>query len=376
VWALLLTLTQDPASLYARGVELYNNGRIEEAVEALSKAAALASNVPDYRYHLGLAYLKLGKPKEAARELEGALGMMGVSRETRVLEPKVLVQLAIAYLRLSNVATARKRIELALSRGEDTAEARYVLGLVESASGNEAAAVEQFRAALERDRDHPEASFALAKRLEAEGKIAEAQETLAHAFHDRRPTFEIAMAFGDLSFRVNDLEAARDAFDAARALAPGDDRASYNLATVYLALAKPAEAVELLRPLVEREDPHDAAAFNLAEAYRTTGALAAARDLLRALLGRQPGFPGASFALGMTLDALGDLPGAEAAYRAAVSLKGDDLGPLLNLASVLERLGRVDEARGFLEQALALPLDENQARAIREAIEALSPVRS
>jgi Flp pilus assembly protein TadD len=78
----------------------------------------------------------------------------------------------------------------------------------------------------------------------------------------------------------------------------------------------------------------------------------------------------------MTLDALGDLPGAEAAYRAAVSLKGDDLGPLLNLASVLERLGRVDEARGFLEQALALPLDENQARAIREAIEALSPVRS
>ena len=90
-----------------------------------------------------------------------------------------------------------------------------MLGLVESASGNEAAAVEQFQTALARDRDHPEASFALAKRLEAEGKIEEAQETLAHAFHDRPPSLEIAMAFGDLSFRANDLEAARDAFDAA-----------------------------------------------------------------------------------------------------------------------------------------------------------------
>jgi tetratricopeptide (TPR) repeat protein len=371
-WALVLALLQDPASLYAHGVELYNDGKIEEAVEALSKAAALASNVPDYRYHLGLAYLKLGKPKEASRELEAALGMMGLSRETRVLEPKVLVQLAIAYLRLSNVATARKRIELALERGEDTADARYVLGLVESASGNEVGAVEQYRAALDRDRDHPEANFALAKRLEAEGKLEEAQETLAHAFHARTPSLEIAMAFGDLSFRTKDLEAAREAFAAARELAPGDDRAAYNLATVYLALGNPAEAVELLRPLAEREEPHDAAAFNLAEAYRATGALDSARELLRALLERQPAFPGASFALGLTLDALGDLPGAETAYRAALSLEGDDLGPFINLASVLERLGRVEEARAILEQALALSLDEGRARAIREAIQALS----
>jgi Flp pilus assembly protein TadD len=74
----------------------------------------------------------------------------------------------------------------------------------------------------------------------------------------------------------------------------------------------------------------------------------------------------------LTLDALGDLPGAETAYRAALSLEGDDLGPFINLASVLERLGRVEEAREILEQALALPLDEGRARAIREAIQALS----
>jgi Flp pilus assembly protein TadD len=74
----------------------------------------------------------------------------------------------------------------------------------------------------------------------------------------------------------------------------------------------------------------------------------------------------------LTLEALGDLPGAEAAYRAAVSLDGTDPGPLLNLASVLERLDRREEALSTLEQALSLPLDEEQARAIRQAILALT----
>ncbi|HEY7698047.1 MAG TPA: tetratricopeptide repeat protein, partial [Vicinamibacteria bacterium] len=204
MWAaivLTLALQDSAAGLYARGIELYNRGEIEAAVEALSRAAALASNVPDYRYNLGLAYLKLGRAREASRELEAALGMMGMSRETRGKEPKVLVQLAIAYLRLSNVATARKRIELALTRGEDTADARYVLGLVESAEGDEAGAIAQYRAALERNGDHPDANLALAKSLEAEGHLEEAKERLSHAHRALPASFEIAMALGGLAFR-------------------------------------------------------------------------------------------------------------------------------------------------------------------------------
>jgi tetratricopeptide (TPR) repeat protein len=169
--------------------------------------------------------------------------------------------------------------------------------------------------------------------------------------------------------------ASKEAFAAAHALSPTDDRATYNLGTVLLARRRHSEAIELLRPLSEREDPHDAAVFNLAEAYRATGALESARDLLRSLVERHPSFKGVSFALGVTLEALGDLAGAEAAYRSALDQRGDDLASLLNLASVLERLGRIGEARALLERALELPMEEERSRAIREAIRALASGR-
>lgn len=368
---LSLFLQESASTLYARGIELYNQGEIESAVQALSQAAALAPNVPDYRYHLGVAYLKLGKAREAARELEAAVGMMGMTRETRSREPKVLVQLAIAYLRLSNLPTARKRIELALKRGEDTADARYVLGLVESAEGDEAGAIVEFRAALEKDRDHIDANLELAKRLEVQGHLEEARGLLSRVSRALPSSFEIAMALGDLAFRAGDVLEAEKAFRAAHELRPADDRAAYNLGTVLLAREKFVEAIELLRPLSERETPHDAVLYNLAEAYRASGRLESARDLLQSLVAKEPPFQGAGFALGVTLDALGDLAGAERAYRRALEQRGDDLGSLMNLASVLERLGRIDEARGILEKALELPMEEDRARAIREAIQAL-----
>lgn len=114
VWALIgvLALTgaqDDAASLYAEGVERYNAGQYEEAVELLARARALESSVPDYRYHLGLAYLKVGRAKEAASELEATLGMMGMRRETRLKEPRVLVQAAIAYLEMGNFKATRRK---------------------------------------------------------------------------------------------------------------------------------------------------------------------------------------------------------------------------------------------------------------------------
>ncbi len=86
ILASVLTLTiaqDDPAELYAVGVERYNAGEYEQAVDLLSRARALESDIPDYRYHLGLAYLKVGRNQEAARELEAALGMMGMRRRSR-----------------------------------------------------------------------------------------------------------------------------------------------------------------------------------------------------------------------------------------------------------------------------------------------------
>ena len=373
LFALALSGVQEDRAgeLYAEGVERYNAGDYDQAVELLSQAAALDRDVPDYRYHLALAYLKVERPKEAARELESTLGMMGLRRETRVKEPTVLVQAAVAYLRMGNFKAARLRIENALERDEALVDAHYVMGLIVKEEGDEEAAAKHFGTVLEIDRDHRAANMALAEWLEKIGEAELARENLRHASHGTHDNFEILLALGGLSYRLGDLAEAATAFEQAYEQRPSDEDAAFNLGAVRLAEQRVVEAITLLRPLVERDEPHDGAAFNLAIALHSSEDHSGARGALLELLERDPDFEGASFSLAVVSEALEDDAGAESAYRAAIRKSPSSLPAFLNLAALLERLERPDEAVAVLKQTLELPMDDQQAQVIRDAIESL-----
>jgi predicted Zn-dependent protease len=147
--------------------------------------------------------------------------------------------------------------------------------------------MEQFRAAIEKDRDHPDANLALAKRLEAEGRPEEARESLRHASHARPSSFEIAMALGDLAFRANDLVEAEEAFSRPMRFCPRTIAPPTTWARCSSPARRYSEAIELLRPLSEREDPTPAV-FNLAEAYRATGASSRRETCAESLVERHP----------------------------------------------------------------------------------------
>lgn len=364
----LTGVQNDPAALYAQGVEQYNSGDYEQAVELLSRARALESSIPDYRYHLGLAYLKVGRPKEAARELEATLGMIGMRRETRLQEPRVLVQAAIAYLEMGNFKTARQKVELALEREPSDADAYYVLGQAMRGEGEEDEAIKAFEAGLELDRDHTEANLAMVPLLEARGEWELARENLRHASHGTTENFAILMSLGALAYRLGDVEEAEQSFAQALDERPGDRDARFNLGTIRLAKRDYPAAVETLRPLAVGEAPHDEASFNLALALLYSEDFAGARAVLERLLERDSAFTGASFSLGLACESMNDSAAAEAAYRDAIDARPDLIPAYLNLAALLEKLGREDEAIGLLESALEQPMDQEQARAIREAI--------
>jgi tetratricopeptide (TPR) repeat protein len=57
------------------GWALCEAGKTREAVKRLEEARALDARAPRLRYHLGMAYLKQGKKKEAATELRTALDL-------------------------------------------------------------------------------------------------------------------------------------------------------------------------------------------------------------------------------------------------------------------------------------------------------------
>jgi tetratricopeptide (TPR) repeat protein len=371
----LAAQSSSPEELYRRGLDSYNAGRYEEAVDYFSRATAFRPNVPDYRFSLGLAYLKLGKPKKAAYELEAVRGMTGLQRRTRVKEPEVLVYSAVAYIQLGKLKGARSRLELALEREPEMAEAHYALGLVEQEEGNPEKAVNHFQAALATEPDHPEANMALASWLREQGRIAEAYERLRHASHGAPESFETQMALGAAAYQQGLLDEALVAFKDALELRPQDVDAQYNLGTVLLVKEDYQGAIEVLEPLVRGDELHDGACFNLAQAYLATEKKEGAASILEALAERSPHHPKVHFTLGLVFEQMGDAARAEQAYREEITVRPAFVSAYLNLAALLESQKRRDEALEQLKLALAQSSEEGQAEQIQAAITAIEESR-
>jgi tetratricopeptide (TPR) repeat protein len=374
--ALLLLQIEEPESLYQRGVESYNAGQLDEAVRLLRTAVARRPNVADYRYALGLAYLKAGQAKEAAQELEAVLGMTGLRRSTRVKEIEVLVQCGTAYLQLGNLKTARSRLQVAVARQPDLAEAQYALGIVEQREGRLDKALERFEAALGSQPTHARAALAAATLLREKGRSAEALERLRAAARLDSGSFDVHMALGLAAFESGLLEEAASAFELALGLDPADKNARFNLGAALLARKEYAKAVEALEPLIAAgQPPNDGAVFNLAQAYRGAGRTAEALRTLEALAERSPERPHLQFTLGVLREESGDGDGAEKAYRKAIAQRPEELPPYLNLAALLEKSGRKPEALELLNLALAQAPAGPEAERIRTAVAALQKSR-
>ena len=363
--------SSNAGELYRNGLAAYNSGDYEKAVEQLKRAAAMSPNVPDYRYSLGLAYLKSGRAKEAVRELEAVRGMIGLRRQTRVKEPQVLLHIASAYIQLDKLDSAKKRLEMVLDREPELVEAHYSLALIAQREGRQEDALRHFELLLAADPNHPDANLVMADWLRGQGREEDALEKLRHASDGAPDDFSVQMVFGTVAFELGAMEDAEDAFRKAIKLEPGHPGAQFNLATVLLAKKGYADAIRLLEPLASGDPPHDGAAYNLAQAYRASGRSEEAVTTLAELLGRALDYPQANFSMGLLQEELGDLEGAEKSYRKEVEVQPQFLSAYLNLAALLERRSQMEEAVELLKQALTLELEEEQSTQIREAIEVL-----
>lgn len=177
----------------------------------------------------------------------------------------------------------------------------------------------------------------------------------------------------------------RDLMEAMQRMRAGDDRGALALAqnglgsaadrAPYLAIAslaalrvrEPAQAVPMLRELIEL-NPHDRASIaNLANALidldRHDEAMALVADAED---------PGLARIRGFLLQRRNDLEAAAASYRQAVAGNADDLAAWNNLGNVLAELGDVDGAVEAFEHAITLapadlPIYHNLAEALAKA---------
>ncbi len=82
--------TENPYFLDTYGWAMFRNGRVEEGVEALEKAAAKAPTLVDARYHFGVALFESGDTERGAAELQAVIDAPGAAAE-RVADARQLL---------------------------------------------------------------------------------------------------------------------------------------------------------------------------------------------------------------------------------------------------------------------------------------------
>jgi tetratricopeptide (TPR) repeat protein len=233
------------------GAALAALGRYQEAIEAYRGALAMAPGNGSIRYNLALAHYKSDDVARAAEELDRLheaqaqdlratllladcrLRLGEFRRVEELLRPVVdadpgnraaLYMLGMALLSDGRVEEGQPLVDRLL-RGEDSAEAHYLLGWMAFSAGDAAKAVRELGRALELDPKLPSLRSHYGRALlytgDVDGAIAAFREALAESPNDFDASYTLA---GILANR-RQLEEARPHAERAVRLHPGSEMA-------------------------------------------------------------------------------------------------------------------------------------------------------
>ena len=165
---------QEPAraAAAARGVELYRQGRLDEAAQALRAAVKADKADAESWYHLGLVLNGAGQTKEARKAFETAVKRRPGHAESHA-------GLAYTLLVANKMKDAERAARRALELGPRSATARYTLGVVRLRQGKPGEALAEADRVLA---DSPD--YAPAHRLRGQAHIDQYAVASAIALDD------------------------------------------------------------------------------------------------------------------------------------------------------------------------------------------------
>ena len=269
-----LPRNQEARALDAKGTALAEAGKIAEAVEQFRKALLLAPDLPEARYHLGLAHDRLGQTDEAMAEFEEALRLQGDFLQARYLL----------------AGCCRKR-------GDYEGEMRLLAGIVQTEPA------------------FTEARYNYGLALQRSEKSAEAVEQLRAAVRAGPRNFRYLLALG-IALADRDPGEAVTLLRRAVELSPDEAEARYNLALALAVGGDNAAAVGEFRTAIRLNPGHAGARRGLGVALMRADGLAESAAELRRACDAAPFDAEAANNLGLVLLRLKDIAGAVAALRA------------------------------------------------------------
>lgn len=251
----------DPApAYYGLGVTRWKQGRMQEAWELLGNALKLEPDNREYRYHLGLVALDLGRPEEALRYL-APIEPLGEQF------PPIYNALARAYRRSGDLDRSRKYLErfretqagqTNLRTSQRRADSRVRQAVENLQQGDVETARTLFEEALRIHPDQWTARKYLARIYLASRQWGSAWTHLSAMESLRPDAFDVHALLAQYWYDRSQPVKARPHAEFARRLNPGDAELRNLLGNIYLALGRREEAVGEYRVAVtlapDRED--------------------------------------------------------------------------------------------------------------------------
>ena len=248
----ILRLTPNlPAAYNNLGRLYYQQGQLEDAIHALSRACELNPKLAPPRALLGFAYYQMGDYKASGRELEIASKLNPSDRNVKLF-------LARGLLKSGEVTQAEHLIEGLGKESPDNPEILYTAGLIYSSLAE--SAIGRIQAV---DPNSYLVEVLLAKVAEAKDLWVDAAEHYKRAI-DRSPNAsELYYQYGHALWASKNDQGALEAFRHALKLNEYDSRASWEAGRIELA-QDPAEALRLVTKALEIDS-------NIPEALKIRG---------------------------------------------------------------------------------------------------------
>jgi tetratricopeptide (TPR) repeat protein len=276
-------------------------------------------------------------------------------------ETDQLLGSAIQAQQRGDLPAAIRDYEKLLRLDPKMAEVRVNLGAALADSGRFDDAIAQYRRALPEITDKNAVQLNIALAYYKKGDLAAASREFGDLHQHQPENVQIAILLGDSDVRLGRGSEAVEMLTPMEAANAGNPDFEYVLGTALIQAGKRREGAQKLSELAERTQNPDA--YLLAgSTFLDLNDYERARQNLEAALRLKPGLPHIYTLTGMARDDVGDQAAAETALREALRQDQNDFNANLYLGSILYKQRAMDEAKPYLDRALALNPSSSMAR--------------
>lgn len=334
------------ADFEAQGLVAQRNGNCDEAIKYYAEAIKLDPNSFVAQANAGNCYLKLGKP-------EMALGFLKAAVNLRASDPLVHYVLGIAYIGTKQPTDAIKALESSLQLDPKLIHAHIALAEIYSNLSKYDDEIRELTAASKLREDDPIIFLNLGRANLNAGYWKNAIEYLNRSLA-LKPTAETYTDLGNAYAKLNDNEAALQAYTEALKLNSESELTHYNLGVGLRELGRHRDAAVAFKRATEIKKDFREAVFNLALEYQDLGESEKFLDTMIEALRLDPGNLAVIGKYGLALrDNLKFVEAIEPLKRVSDSHPGD-VEELYLLGNTYLMAQKYDEAIKTLSRVLVL----------------------